>query len=248
MRAAARALALDPENREPADLVGRLMLEPPREVPAEVGQALVRLDNDALFAARPWIASSSLVFVAMLPVMWLAGLRGAWYLIAGSTCSLAMAGLAWQTKRPTSQRMGRAVVACWAVLVALLSIVTTPFLLAPGVAAVAGMSMGSHPQIGHPKVLIGVMVGAVLGPWLFTLAGVGPQNVSVVGNSVVLTARADELVPGATLVGLVVYAVGLIAVAILLARALVNDRRSLQRAVELQSWQLRQLVPRAPGA
>ena len=36
MRAAARALALDPTAREPADLVGALMLEPPTETPPEV--------------------------------------------------------------------------------------------------------------------------------------------------------------------------------------------------------------------
>src|ERR1700733_2280351 len=36
LRYAARALALDPTDREPADLVGRLMLQPPFDAPAEV--------------------------------------------------------------------------------------------------------------------------------------------------------------------------------------------------------------------
>src|SRR5205823_4534286 len=48
LRAAARALALDPTNREPADLVGHLMLEPPAEVPEEVERELEVLDLDAL--------------------------------------------------------------------------------------------------------------------------------------------------------------------------------------------------------
>ncbi|MBA2542601.1 MAG: serine/threonine protein kinase, partial [Deltaproteobacteria bacterium] len=48
LRAAARALALDPEAKEPAELVGRLMLDPPTQVPPEVDEEVAAIEAKAL--------------------------------------------------------------------------------------------------------------------------------------------------------------------------------------------------------
>ena len=46
MRAAGRALALDPTATAAADLVTHLVLRPPKEVPAEVDETVARIDTD----------------------------------------------------------------------------------------------------------------------------------------------------------------------------------------------------------
>jgi len=68
---------------------------------------------------------------------------------------------------------------------------------------------------------------------------------SVTGNSIVLGTAATKLDPSATLVGLFIYIVALIHLAARIARLSDDDRRKVRRAMQLQSWQLRQLVPRA---
>jgi hypothetical protein len=61
----------------------------------------------------------------------------------------------------------------------------------------------------------------------------------------VLRTAATELDPNATIAGLFIYIVALIHLAALLGRLQDDDRRKVRRAMQLQSWQLRQLVPRA---
>jgi hypothetical protein len=87
-------------------------------------------------------------------------------------------------------------------------------------------------------------VFATLSPWLLELTNVLPDRTSVSGNTLMLQTAAGELDPNATLAGLFIYIVALIHLAALLARLQDDDRRKVRRAMQLQSWQLRQLVPR----
>ena len=71
------------------------------------------------------------------------------------------------------------------------------------------------------------------------------EKVSVSGQDIVLhTAASEPLEPNITLAGLVVYLIALIHLAALLNRLQDDDRRKVRKAMQLQSWQLRQLVPR----
>jgi len=83
MRGAARALALDPAGEAAADLVGRLMLMPPRDEPPEVRDELERLDLDALRSSARFGMIAALAYLAVFPMLFWIGFREAWYLIAG---------------------------------------------------------------------------------------------------------------------------------------------------------------------
>ena len=246
IRAAARALALDPHAREPAELVGRLMIEPPADTPPEVEAELATQQRAALQqqARRGGVAMFG--YLAFLPVLCAAGVREPWFIAAMGTIVVVMIA----SRRALVDRAPRAIliasVVANALLVAMLARVMTPFLLAPSVAMVTGTVFAMVPQLGRAVwALYAVFAAATLLPFVAELVGFMSPTVSVHGDAIVLHTAAARLDPTFTLAGLSLFVVIVLAIAIGLARGIVNDRNRSQRALQLQSWQLRQLVPRA---
>ncbi len=242
IRAAARALALDPENRAAADLIGRCMLEPPKVVPPEVESAIDSVDLDTLYTSRKLIAGSGLVLFAFLPVLAWMGFRDLWILGGAGVCGLIIASCAIQ-RRERMVPAARLSLVGVTLAIALIATILSPFLVAPGLAAVAGMGMATHPKVVRPQLLAIVLAAAVFGPWLLELAGISPSTISIAGDTIVIHAAA-ALGSTATIVGLVLYVMMLMLLAIAFGAAQTHARRTAQRAVQLQTWQLGQLVQR----
>jgi serine/threonine-protein kinase len=73
MREAAAALALDPQLAGAAELVGRLMLEPPQETPAEVAEAMAADDvRDARVVARAGVLAVIGALLLIPALYWIA--------------------------------------------------------------------------------------------------------------------------------------------------------------------------------
>src|SRR5262249_33336251 len=81
-------------------------------------------------------------------------------------------------------------------------------------------------------------------PWWLEVLGVISPRAEVSGSDIVLHTVAPSLDTAATLAGIAVYIAGVTHLAALLSRLLDDDRRVVRRTMLLQSWQLRQLVPR----
>jgi hypothetical protein len=101
--------------------------------------------------------------------------------------------------------------------------------------------LAAHRRLVRPWLLALLSVIATLAPWLLELAGVFESRMSVTGNSIVLETATTALDPNATIAGLFIYIVALIHLAALVARLVDDDRRKVRRAMQRQSWQLRQL-------
>jgi serine/threonine-protein kinase len=246
IRAAARALALDPHAREPAELVGRLMIEPPTDTPPEVEAELATQQRAALRqqARRGGIAMVG--YLAFLPVLYAAGVREPWFIAAMGTITAVMIVARWSLVDRAPRAILIASVVANAALVALLARVMTPFLLAPSVAMVTGTVFAMVPQLGRVVwALYAIFAAAILMPFVAELVGVMASTVTFQGDAIVLHTAATRLDPTFTLAGLSLFVAIVLAIAIGLTRGIVNDRNRSQRALQLQSWQLRQLVPRA---
>jgi serine/threonine-protein kinase len=242
MRAAARALALDPTSREPADLVARLMLEPPRASPLEVVDRMAQLDVDALQAARRHVRLATAALTAFAPVAWLMGLRG-WPLVFGFVVPCVVAIATYVVPRSRETTMWRFALSGWLLTIASLSITLTPFSVMQGlVVVVAVLAAVTPPAFIRAWVLIALVVTAALTPWFLTLIDVLPRDFAVVGNTIVLTHAGDHLDPTITQCAVTAAIMGLTTIAVITVRSIVNDRRDSQRKVEIQAWQLRQLV------
>jgi serine/threonine-protein kinase len=247
IRAAARALALDPTNTEPADLVGRLMLEPPQDIPPEVIAAIDRSDDDALFAARRLIVLASITYLAFIPILYVIGFRHPVFLVAGCVVPAVMWLLAGTATREHVRVIAYTGLVGNSLMAMLYAWAATPFLVAPSLGVVTAMSIATHPRVARPWIIVAVIAAGVLAPLGLEFAGVLPQSTLFSGDTVMLHPAVTGLEHTTTMITFVLYVIVLLAMAVVLARSLTGDRRAAQRIVQVQSWQLRQLVPQRRG-
>ncbi|HUS27968.1 MAG TPA: bifunctional serine/threonine protein kinase/MFS transporter [Kofleriaceae bacterium] len=245
LRAAARALALDPTNREPADLVGHLMLEPPVEMPEEVERELAGIDLEALKTSARFGTLAAMAYLAFFPILYLIGFHELWYMIAGPAVCLAIILIEILVAPRSPYLSGYLAIVGNLMMFALFGWMVSPIVIGPGPAIVMVTLMATHRRLVRPWQLALLTCIATLTPWLLEIAGVLESRVSVSGNTLQLHTAAGVLDPNATLAGLMIYIIALIHMAALLSRLQDDDRRKTRRAMQLQSWTLRQLVPRA---
>jgi eukaryotic-like serine/threonine-protein kinase len=242
LRAAARALALDPTNKAPAELVGRLMLEPPVEIPPEVSDALDRADDDALWAARRLIVFAALAYLAFIPILFVIGFSSPWYLGACAAVAGGMVVVVGRTKRERVRVVALTGLIGNSLMTMLFSYIVTPFFVAPSLGVITAMSIATHPRVAKAWVLVTIVAGSVLFPLALEIAGVLPRSMRVFDDTLVLHTAGSGLDQTTTTIAFICYVIALMAMAVILAKSLTSDRRIAQRAVQVQTWQLRQLV------
>ena len=244
MRAAARALALDPKQSAPADLVARLMLEPPRDVPPEVEAEVERVDDDALFNARKLITQAGIAYLAFVPILYVAGFRSPFFLATMTVIAGAMMALSLVLTRDQVKLIAYTGLVGNCLMTMLFSWAATPFFIAPSLGVITAMSLATHPRVARGWFLALCVCTAVLTPLALEWADVLPQSTFIAGSTLSLHTPASEgLEQSTTMLTLVIYVISLLSMSVFLTKFLTRDRRAAQRQVQIQAWQLRQLVP-----
>ena len=245
IREAASALALDPTLEGAAELVGRLMLEPPATTPTEVVEAL-RADDvrTAKETARAgiWAIAAALAFT---PMLWWMAPSASPYLAVFTGFLVVYGGVCLQIDRAPTPHPGIFVIVN-TVLVVLVARMFSPVLIAPGVAAVVAMAMVLTPRfsiLGSAVTVTVLFAAAILVPWGLERVGVLSTTMSVDRAGILLRAPVVEGQETRTMIVGAIYAVGLIAGASIMANAMRARAREAARRLHLQAWQLRQLVP-----
>jgi hypothetical protein len=119
----------------------------------------------------------------------------------------------------------------------------SPFLVAPGIAAVSVMMFLSDPRI-RASFVIPMTTGAVLVPWLLESAGVlSPTTAELSGNLLLHSPTVAATMP-ATVVALAAFVTLLVVLSGLVSKQLGETVNASLRSVELQAWHLRKLVAR----
>jgi eukaryotic-like serine/threonine-protein kinase len=246
MQAAGRALALDPQSREAADLVTRLMLEPPKEQPAALREQLMASEV-AVQRRQGRVALGS--FAAVLGFLLVSAWNGItdWTLVAsivGLSVLLASAALVVSRREMSAREM--LVVTCGnALLVALMSRMFGSLLIAPAVTCIMALSLTSYPQtIDRARSVIVILVASWLGPVVLEGLGVLESTWWVVDGAIVSTSSMFRIGGSGTVALLVFANVLTIVVFGRFANKLAASRRDAQRQVEIQAWHLQQLLPR----
>jgi serine/threonine-protein kinase len=247
MREAAGALALDPALGGAAELVGRLMLEPPRETPREVVDAMANddvRDAKAVAKAGMWAVFGSLAFI---PLLYLIAPQNTIHVPALMTCLLLDGIVATHAMRAEKPKPGLVVIAN-TVIVIVLARMFSPILIAPGIAASLAMAMVLTPRfswLGSPVTIALLMIGAVGVPLLLEQVGGLSTTMSVSGDGVLFRAPAiSGNAPAATIAVGALYAIALIGGATVAGYQMRERTLQAQKHLHLQAWQLRQLVPR----
>jgi hypothetical protein len=246
MREAAAALAFDPSLAGAAELVGRLMLDPPRTTPREVHEAIradeIRMVKDNARAGL-W---ALIALLAFWPLLWWIAPPRSDYLIAFAGV-LVLSGVFYVfAYHGAAPRFGLVILGNFA-LIALLSRMFSPLFIAPGVAAVLAMAMIITPRlssIGSAIAVGGLFIVAAIGPMVLERVGVLSRTVFVDGDGMLLRAAGVGAAENPVIFVGSLYAAGLIIGSCGIAHAMRKRARAAHHHLHLQAWQLRQLVPR----
>jgi len=244
MHEAGRALALDPTLPGAAELVSRLMIQPPAATPEAVAAELAQSAlPEQLRKARLGIAINA-GYAGLAPLLYACGVRDVPYLsalVVIAMFNLALASLALVRRRCAP----RIVVALgYAAMFALIARMFTPLFIAPGLAAVTLMVHAHHPATGRRDLLgaSGLALIAIFGVWAAEALGWLSATMIVAGGSVTLVPPLDGISGFPIVPALVCYPLVLVGVAVEVAFSSARRGRDAQRALHLQAWQLRQLV------
>jgi hypothetical protein len=187
---------------------------------------------------------AAIAYLAFFPILYWIGFRELWYLIAGPALCVAIIldEIFIAPRRPYLS--GYIAIVGNLAMFALFAWMVSPVVIGPGPAIIMVTLMATHRKLIKPWLLALLTCAATMSPWILAIAGVLPDQVTVAGNTLQLHTAAVELDSQATLAGMVIYVIALIHLAALLSRLQDDDRRKTRRAMQLQSWTLRQLVPR----
>ncbi len=248
MQAAGRALALDPTSIDAADLVTRLMLEPPEVIPAEVEEHLAAIDTETARSHGKLSALAVLGYLAFVPLLLWSGVRDVSFVVAFGALALISSGqvlLMLRNEKITTAPLYLNA-AINALLIGVVCRMVGPFIIAPTLVLVTLMAYASHPRFGKIPILAGILSASVLVPWFLELVGALDPTYRFEGGALTLTSPVLQFSSVPVQLAMALVLVALIAVVAVLTRGLAMRQRDAARKLELQAWQLRQIVPVAP--
>ena len=244
MREAGRAIALDPHDRDAAQVVSRLMLEPPREVPPDVERRVLAIEEEAGKHKTVLMSKMFFAFFAMIPAVLLIGVRSSLSLaMLTGAIAVNVGVLTYFARRrtPPSSRSIAISSIFFALLIAMVAREFSPYLLAPSVAA-ASVTLLIVDARAPWRLITALFTAAIIVPWLLELTGVLSRTMSVIHGDLVLhfEVMAARFPQGE--IALAVFVMVNLVTCAISARQLAMQQRNAVRSVELQAWHLRQLV------
>jgi serine/threonine-protein kinase len=239
---AGRALALDPESTEAAQLVTSLIVEPPREMPPELVDKLEqddrRLGRERLRnSVRP--LSAVFVFLFFLPWMDVHSWTNlfAFYAVVGLVAALnflrSREGPLWWHTLMTGM-----------ILAIAFSRLVGPFMLTPVVLAGFLLSMAANPWFNsRPFVIVGWLIAATIVPIALERLGLARPTWEIVEGGVLTRSAIYDIHGGVD--GFALALADIFFLGALTGYAVVINRRARQarRDVLVQAWHLGKLLP-----
>jgi serine/threonine-protein kinase len=246
MREAGSAIALDPESRDAQALLARLLLDPPKKMPAEAAR---KIDDERQSAARTVLRGSAFAYMGFLlpiPIIYLLGVSTIWPLlvVGGELLGLIAFCLVgahrnWPVKRLVAWTM----IAMHCVMLASLAILIGPLLIVPTLLFGSSTIMVTIQTVRMPATILSLHLAAVVIPLGLEWAGIVPASYSLGSGALVLRPWSVHM-GSTTLMFMLLATIVLQLVAnlyVLDAQRRLQDRA--QEQLHVQAWQLAQLVP-----
>jgi hypothetical protein len=246
LRELGRAIALDPNNADAVATLGRLLTEPPRELPAEVHAQMAVENRRSLVAAGRASALAYLTWFLYAPfILWM-GVRS-WLMVAVSTAAWlgAAATSYFASHRP--QPEGKAhlpMLLSGTIALATTGLLLGPYVLLPGLAVIETVTFIILPP-NRARIPFVLALGslAVLVPIALSWAGVFPAC-DFSPDAITIHSGMLHFPPLATQVFLIVTTLGTTITAGLMLAPVRRTLTNAEHRMHVQSWQLKQLVPR----
>jgi serine/threonine-protein kinase len=243
MREAGRAIALDPGNSIAQGVLARLLLTPPREIPAAAREKLERERADVLRRVYRGGAITYLLLLLLIPVIIHLGIAASWP-VGVITLELLALGLTcvYAYTRARVTNLALLVLFEHFALLTTVGFVLGPLLLTP-ILMFGTLPIGLMlPILRRPMLVAGAHLMSFVLPMACELAGVVPHTFTLTGG-LTLTPWAAATTPTALafLIAVIVFTQVIANTYILDAQRGAQDRA--QEQLHVQAWQLAQLVP-----
>ena len=239
-----QSLALDPEQAAAREALVRLLVEMPAQLPPEAEAAMAAASQEARQSAVRLGVGIYLSWLACIGYALFMGVRS--WPIVGLTSVAALAPIALCLWILHTGRVDRGPVLVLAALtfldISLWGCWLGPFVLVPVAAACCTLIFCSQADPPERKVILVMGATACLLPYLVEWLGLVPASYAFDGDHLILMARAVEMHPLKTTVGLVYTSV---AFTVLPAYVIGRVRDSLnqaQRKLFLHAWHFDQLA------
>ena len=245
MHDAGRALALDPTHRAAQGIVGRLLLEPPEEIPAAVERTLEKHRDNT---GRSHMRTAALTYVsyfAFLPFLAFTRVYNPFPMIVIFAAIIAnLTILLSISRRPNPSQLWMYVVLVihGALLATCGILVSTPLIL-PAMAVTSLGAFLSNPRVRSAPAVFAVHVAAVFAPLALELLDVIPRTFALDGNTIAISPWSVSLSSKALLVIVMLAALSHLIATTLLVRQLRRAEETAQEEVHLYKWHLERLVP-----
>jgi serine/threonine-protein kinase len=249
-RAAARALALEPESADAAAIMNRLLFEQPAKMPPELDAVLAASARAATRRQARFALTTYGALVAFMLIGIFVGVTswGWWIAIMGLTAMLGGASFVISRRAATTRMMWMMVLGN-IVAGAMGSRFFGPLILTPIVLSIQVLSFTQYPQLMHrARTLIALVVASWLAPIALESAHILPRTWSVGLGTI--DSRSSVIVLGGagTAILLVCLHGTMLVVTGMFASALAVSRAKALRDTEIREWHLRQLMPDATDA
>ena len=252
MSASGRALALDPESTEAAELVTRAILTPPVDPPPDLRAALDEHEYEAVRRHARGAIIAYLSLASFFPFAIWDGIRR-WDVVLGVLgMALAMATAAWRIHRRPQRSLGAMLLYAFGngLLVIAMSRLAGPFIFVPALACIVIMSSMAYPVfVVRPWILVSIVGVSFISSFVFEQAGIFTQSWTIVNNQLISHADALELHGLPTMTLLIGGSFAMIGVAGMFAARFYRIGRDAQRQLVIHAWHLGHLLPaRTPGS
>ncbi|CAN5546611.1 hypothetical protein BH11MYX1_BH11MYX1_33670 [soil metagenome] len=246
MSSSGRALALDPESTEAAELVTRVILTPPADPPSDLRAALDEHEHQGVRRHARGAVIAYLALASFLPIAIWDGIRR-WDVVLGVFgMALAMATAAWRIHRQPERALGTMLLYAFGngLLVIAMSRLAGPFIFVPALACIVIMSAMAYPAfVVRPWLLVSIVGASFICPFVLEHAGLFKQTWDISNNQLISHAGALELHGLPTLTLLIGGSLAMIGVAGMFAARFYRIGRDAQRQLVIHAWHLGHLLP-----
>ena len=245
LRDVTTALGLDPEHAPARTTLVALLTTPPRGADAAIAaaHAPAALRSFRVAARTAMLALSTYLLYVPL-VVWM-GIRRPWVLatMAAAICTVIGVTYHYYRNPPRDLRLP------WLHLAASFVALTTgtwvigPFMLLPTVVIATGTVYLAAFDERRMVLVIATMLAAVFLPFALQLAGALPASYVFADNSITLLPGMTDLPAVPTITFLLVTHAVVIGAALAFVRSLRRNALDAERRLQVQAWQLAQIVP-----
>jgi serine/threonine-protein kinase len=241
---AGRALALEPESQEAAEIVTKLIVEPPATLPPEVERDIEAEDRklDMQRSSRGVAAYSAIaILLVLVPLM---GVRD--WLLLGALFAVTFGMAAGSFYNSRTGKLPFAVHAIGnIVLVVVFSRVAGSVVLTPLLACGIVLAIGTHRKIAaRPWLPVVWLLVAITLPLVLEEVGVLAKTWEIAPDQGVISYGTIFGHTSNDMLFVVFGTITLATVVGLYTLSITRARRAAQRTTLLQAWHLRQLLPR----